>query len=200
MRLPVLLLVLFGLGSSVAAAAEPPDDGSDADFDADLDASVDASVDLDAGVAPGGPPPLPTEGDGGIPTGDVDGQAGGALEGEASGDAAGDGGLEGPGELGLDLGDASSSETEAAGTVDASGAGATVTDEDRPDMVRGRREPSLNSLRGSNGLFYTDLADVGGRHTVRVRLHTLHRRPVGPRRLARDGGRVAVPRCLPALL
>ena len=48
MRLPVLLLVLFGLGSSVAAAAEPPDDGSDADFDADLDASVDASVDLDA--------------------------------------------------------------------------------------------------------------------------------------------------------
>ncbi|MCA9691316.1 MAG: OmpA family protein [Myxococcales bacterium] len=172
MRLPVLLLVLFGLGSSVAAAAEPPDDGSDADFDADLDASVDASVDLDAGVAPGGPPPLPTEGDGGIPTGDVDGQAGGALEGEASGDAAGDGGLEGPGELGLDLGDASSSETEAAGTVDASGAGATVTDEDRPDMVGGRREPSLNSLRGSNGLFYTDLADVGGRHTVRVRLHT----------------------------
>lgn len=39
-------------------------------------------------------------------------------------------------------------------------------------MVRGRREPAVNSLRGGLGLYHTTLADVGGRHTVRFRLHT----------------------------
>lgn len=41
-----------------------------------------------------------------------------------------------------------------------------------PGMVRGRREPAVNSLRGGLGLYHTTLADVGGRHTMRVRLHT----------------------------
>jgi outer membrane protein OmpA-like peptidoglycan-associated protein len=41
-----------------------------------------------------------------------------------------------------------------------------------PGMVRGRREPAVNSLRGGLGLYHTTLADVGGRHTVRFRLHT----------------------------
>jgi hypothetical protein len=39
-------------------------------------------------------------------------------------------------------------------------------------MVRGRREPAVNSLRGGLGLFHTTLADVGARNTVRFRLHT----------------------------
>ena len=43
---------------------------------------------------------------------------------------------------------------------------------DGPGMVRGRREPAVNSLRGGLGLYHTTLADVGGRHTVRFRLHT----------------------------
>ncbi len=42
----------------------------------------------------------------------------------------------------------------------------------QPGMVRGRREPMINSLRGGVGLYHTTLADVGGRHTVRFRLHT----------------------------
>jgi len=42
----------------------------------------------------------------------------------------------------------------------------------QPGMVEGRREPAVNSLRGGLGLFHTSLADVGGRHTVRFRLHT----------------------------
>lgn len=56
----------------------------------------------------------------------------------------------------------------------ATGAAATpVVDENNgPGMVRGRREPVMNSLRGGVGLFNSNLADVGGRHTVRFRLHT----------------------------
>ncbi|MBA3549925.1 MAG: carboxypeptidase regulatory-like domain-containing protein, partial [Nannocystis sp.] len=42
----------------------------------------------------------------------------------------------------------------------------------QPGMVAGRREPAINSLRGGLGLFHTTLADVGGRHSVRFRLHT----------------------------
>jgi outer membrane protein OmpA-like peptidoglycan-associated protein len=41
-----------------------------------------------------------------------------------------------------------------------------------PGMVAGRREPMMNTLRGGVGLFYTSLAEVGDKYTVRMRLHT----------------------------
>jgi outer membrane protein OmpA-like peptidoglycan-associated protein len=51
--------------------------------------------------------------------------------------------------------------------------GATDTTKSaEPGMVRGRREPVMNSLRGGVGLYHSTLADVGARHSVRFRLHT----------------------------
>jgi outer membrane protein OmpA-like peptidoglycan-associated protein len=49
---------------------------------------------------------------------------------------------------------------------------ADIKPADEVGMVRGRREPQINSLRGGVGLFNSTLADVGGRNTVRFRLHT----------------------------
>ncbi len=43
---------------------------------------------------------------------------------------------------------------------------------DGPGMVQGRKEPMANSLRGPIGLYYTSLAEVGGKYTFRFRLHT----------------------------
>ncbi len=68
-------------------------------------------------------------------------------------------------------------EASASLDVDASLGADTETEpepvlDDSPDMVRGRREPAVNSLRGGLGLYHTTLADVGGRHSVRFRLHT----------------------------
>ncbi len=57
-----------------------------------------------------------------------------------------------------------------AATADASPPAPDTTKQ--PGMVRGRREPVVNSLRGGVGLYHSTLADVGGRHTVRFRLHT----------------------------
>ena len=59
------------------------------------------------------------------------------------------------------------------GDATASGVSPDVgTGAKQPGMVAGRREPAVNSLRGGLGLFHTTLADVGGRHTVRFRMHT----------------------------
>jgi len=41
-----------------------------------------------------------------------------------------------------------------------------------PAMIQGRREPSMNTVRGGIGLFGTTLADTGGRHSIRFGLHT----------------------------
>ncbi len=43
---------------------------------------------------------------------------------------------------------------------------------DDPGMVRGKREPMMNTNRGAAGLFGTTLADVGGKYTFRFKLHT----------------------------
>lgn len=74
---------------------------------------------------------------------------------------------------------AAGAEVSTAGVEGAVDAGTTAVPEPTPPppktevgMVRGRREPVMNSLRGGVGLFHSTLADVGGRHTVRFRLHT----------------------------
>ncbi|MCH9687228.1 MAG: OmpA family protein, partial [Deltaproteobacteria bacterium] len=43
---------------------------------------------------------------------------------------------------------------------------------DDPGIVRGRREPMMNTNRGAAGLFSTTLPDVGGKYTFRFKLHT----------------------------
>ncbi|MEM7157525.1 MAG: OmpA family protein [Myxococcota bacterium] len=43
---------------------------------------------------------------------------------------------------------------------------------DDPSMVRGRREPMMNTNRGAAGLFRTTLPDAGGKYTFRFKLHT----------------------------
>lgn len=69
----------------------------------------------------------------------------------------------------LDLG----TDTGASASADAATASAApLPATNEPGMVRGRREPAINSLRGGLGLYNTTLADVGGRNTVRFRLHT----------------------------
>lgn len=66
------------------------------------------------------------------------------------------------------------SDTEAAGTEEADVSMGTLglEGESGPGMVAGRREPMMNSLRGPVGHYYTSLAEVGGKYTVRMRLHT----------------------------
>jgi hypothetical protein len=70
----------------------------------------------------------------------------------------------------------SSIDTDTAGAGDGSGdvsMGSMGLEGDKgPGMVAGRREPVMNSLRGPVGLYYTSLADVGGKYTVRMRLHS----------------------------
>jgi outer membrane protein OmpA-like peptidoglycan-associated protein len=50
--------------------------------------------------------------------------------------------------------------------------GAPEEADDDPGMVRGRREPMMNTNRGAAGLFTTTLPDVGGKYTFRFKLHT----------------------------
>ena len=63
-------------------------------------------------------------------------------------------------------------DTGASASADAATSSPVPAPVDEVGMVRGRREPAVNSLRGGVGLFNTTLADVGARHTVRFRLHT----------------------------
>lgn len=81
-----------------------------------------------------------------------------------------------PAEADADAGLDASAGVELGGDGVTGEAAATVPEPDasgkQPGMVAGRREPAVNSLRGGLGLFHSTLADVGGRHTVRFRLHT----------------------------
>lgn len=43
---------------------------------------------------------------------------------------------------------------------------------DDPGMVKGRREPLMNTNRGAAGLLTTTLPDVGGKYSFRFKLHT----------------------------
>ena len=141
------LLALSGIclslpAPSSAAAAEPP------------------ALPEESGAS--GPPPLPDSGSGAVPGAAASG-TGATADGAVSGD--------------MSLG------TAGEATAPAEGPKVEVTTtppppvpvpppSKEPGMVRGRREPAVNSLRGGLGLYHTSLADVGGRHTVRFRLHT----------------------------
>ncbi len=118
--------------------------------------------------------PMPTDTQPAGPGEDVideggDAEAGGELESGFEGDAEAGGELE----SGFDSGFGGDSEAagEAASEVSMGTVGGLEGD-DGPGMVAGRREPMMNSLRGPVGLYYTSLAEVGDKYTVRMRLHT----------------------------
>lgn len=134
------------------------------------DTSSDAPTDTGEGemlTADGQPMPTDTQ-----PAGPgeevVDGEAGGEVDGgfEADSDSALESSFEGDTAI----------ETETAADADASGdvsmGSLGLEGDSGPGMVAGRREPVMNSLRGPVGLYYTSLADVGGKYTVRFRLNS----------------------------
>ena len=96
-----------------------------------------------------------------------------------------DSGAEGGGELDSgfeassdsELGSSFEGDTEAASSTSEAGDVSMGTvggleGDNGPGMVAGRREPVMNTLRGPVGLYYTSLADVGGKYTFRMRLHS----------------------------
>lgn len=83
-----------------------------------------------------------------------------------------DGEVSAGGEAELDAAFDSDSGGEATSDFSAGTVGAVDSGNNGPGMVQGRKEPMANSLRGPIGLYYTSLAEVGGKYTVRFRLHT----------------------------
>ena len=149
------LLAVSGLALALpwtAAAAEPPP-------------LLEAPPADDAAADPGAtaPPALPDAGGAALDA-PTDAAEAPAAEAPAAEAPAADVGAAAAVEVGSEgLG----GDATAAGVSPEPGAGGK-----QPGMVAGRREPAVNSLRGGLGLFHTTLADVGGRHTVRFRMHT----------------------------
>ncbi len=160
----------FGLSGSVDAAVQPSLPPEDPNAGAISDDEGEGAPAPSETPDPGGPPVLGEDPSGAVE--DPSDESGDPPASEDSGDEAAtdtDTELGEPTDLEAEGPDASASLDVEAG-VDAS-TPVPVLD-DSPDMVRGRREPAVNSLRGGLGLYHTTLADVGGRHTVRFRLHT----------------------------
>lgn len=131
----------------------------------------------------GEPAPAPPPADGGGLTPPPGGAAEGGftLGGDAAGDAAFDPGLAPEGPAPADAGEADPE----AGDPEETG------DEEEafnPGMVRGRPEPMMPTNRGPIGLFYTNLANTGGKYTFRFRLHTEFFRSNGFIVEIQDGG------------
>ncbi len=171
MRRSALSFALAGLclgissTATAAATAQPADDGGA----------------MDPGDA-GGPPPLPEEGTGAIPGESGDAEAAAPETDDSGGEEESERVVpveeaEGPSSDTVDpfaaSGSAELSTEGASGSVDSSvDVGGDAEKDGDPAYINGRREPAVNSLRGGLGLYNTTLADVGGQHTVRFRLHT----------------------------
>lgn len=146
---------------------EPADDGAAAD----------------AGMTTADGQPMPTDTQPAGPGEDVVGTDAGAeiggdasFEADAGADLGGDAGFDADGgselESGFDSGVAGDSEAAGEAASDVSMGTLGFEGDNGPGMVAGRREPMMNTLRGGVGLFYTGLAEVGDKYTVRMRLHT----------------------------
>lgn len=95
------------------------------------------------------------------------------VDSEATGEV--DGGIEADSDSALESsfeGESTTTETAGDASSDVSMGTMGLEGETGPGMVAGRREPVMNSLRGPVGLYYTSLADVGGKYTVRFRLNS----------------------------
>lgn len=154
-RIPPLVASSLGLLFAPAAWAGPPAlPEGEASAPADAAPADAAPADAAPATEPAEPPPA----DAGVEaSGSVDlsaeiGDAGLGGDSEAEGDA--------KGRRGRKRGKRGGDEAKAEG------------DADDPGMIKGRREPLMNTNRGAAGLFTTTLPDVGGKYTFRFKLHT----------------------------
>jgi outer membrane protein OmpA-like peptidoglycan-associated protein len=181
MRRLSIHLLASGIAASTSmmlpglAFAGPPSlpEGGDAEESSDPDEVDGGDAVADEGemlTADGQPMPTDTQPAG--PGEDVvDTEAEGELEGDASADL--DAGFEADSDSALESSFSGESETAGAAEGDDVSMGTLgLEGESGPGMVAGRREPMMNSLRGPVGLYYTSLAEVGDKYTVRFRLHT----------------------------
>lgn len=88
---------------------------------------------------------------------------------EVVSDDSASGELEGTGDAELDSGFDSTASSDTSSDLDVSMG--TIGDEG-PGMVNGRKEPTMMTLRGPSGLFYTSTAEVGELYSVRFHLHS----------------------------
>ncbi|PRQ05894.1 putative lipoprotein YiaD precursor [Enhygromyxa salina] len=169
------LLLLPGL--AFAGPPSLPEGGEEAPgevADPASDAGGDAAAD-DGQLLTADGQPMPTDTQPAGPGEEVIDDGSGA---DASAEAEGGGELETAFEADSDsaLDSSFTSDSETAGAADTSGevsmGSMGLEGDSGPGMVAGRREPVMNSLRGPVGLYYTSLADVGDKYTVRFRLHT----------------------------
>src|SRR5690554_5042440 len=159
------LLLLPGLAH--AAPPSLPEAAPEAEAD-DVDAGTDEALTADG-------QPMPTDTQAAGPGEDVDDGSEFETDFGAEGDA------EFESDFGADIGGDTDTAGDAAfrdgdtgdGTGDVSmGTLGGLEGDNGPGMVAGRREPMMNTLRGPVGLYYTSLAGVGEKYTVRMRLHT----------------------------
>jgi outer membrane protein OmpA-like peptidoglycan-associated protein len=157
------LLMLPGLAFA-APPSLPEGEAEEPPVDASSDAPADAPVDGEMLTADGQPMPTDTEPAG--PGEDVVSETPSEV----------DGGFEAESDSALESSFDSESGTETAAASDTSSdvsmGSMGLEGDSGPGMVAGRREPVMNSLRGPVGLYYTSLADVGGKYTVRFRLNS----------------------------
>jgi len=171
MRLYPLGLVLACLGFAMIAPANavaqpslPPDDPNAGAVDDDE--TDPAAPDPSETPDPGAPPALGEDPSGSIDDPDAAPDEGSQPPSDVEADPGGT-------DVGPDASETLGPENDGSLDLDAdANVAATPVLDDSPDMVLGRREPAVNSLRGGLGLYHTTLADVGGRHSVRFRLHT----------------------------
>jgi outer membrane protein OmpA-like peptidoglycan-associated protein len=157
-RIPPLVASSFGLLFAPAAWAGPPalPEGEPASAPAEA-APAEPSP---AATTPATPPPADPAPADGSASGSVSGSADLSAEVGESG-IGGDSEAEGDRRRGR-RGRGKDKKADAAAEGDASD----------PGMVRGRREPLMNTNRGAAGLITTTLPDAGGKYTFRFKLHT----------------------------
>lgn len=95
-----------------------------------------------------------------------------ASEGEVAGDAAVDGSADAELESAFDSAGEAETSTSAEGSSDVTDLTMGSVGSDGPGMVGGRKEPTMMTMRGPSGLFYTSTADVGELYSVRFHLGT----------------------------
>lgn len=177
----LLLLPALAFAAPPSLPDAEPEPPPEVEADAGPEADVDAPAD-DGALTTADGQPMPTDTQPAGPGEDVVAEDGAAADSAIAGEASGelDAGFDSEGEAGLDAGFDSDSETassfEASDTASEGGAvsvGALgLEGDDGPGMVAGRREPTMNTLRSGVGLFYTQLADVGGKYTFRFQLNS----------------------------
>jgi outer membrane protein OmpA-like peptidoglycan-associated protein len=124
--------------------------------------------------APPADPPADAPADGELTTADgqpmpTDTQPAGPGEDVVTDDAASGAELESAGDAELESAFDAETTTDVSAETDVSMGSVGA---DGPGMVGGRKEPTMMTLRGPSGMFYTSTADVGELYSVRFHLHS----------------------------